>query len=85
MTSRTGSGWPLPGFPPCNEETGRKLAEAIDYRVDVLVPNAYMMVSKAADNGQTALALEPEGQFAASINTLADKIIRWDDTGRGMQ
>ena len=51
--------------------------------MDVLVPNAYMMVSKAADNGQMALDLEPEGQFAGSINSLADIIIHQNDTGRG--
>lgn len=68
---------------PCNKEAKEKISDAIDYDVDVLVPNAYMMVSKAADNGQMALDLEPEGQFAGSINSLADIIIHQNDTGRG--
>ncbi|WP_405746576.1 CpaE family protein [Anaerovibrio slackiae] len=68
---------------PCNQESKRKMSEAIGYPVEAVVPNAYMVVSKAADNGQMALDLEPDSPLARSINYLAGRIIRQNDTGRG--
>ena len=68
---------------PCNQESKRKMSEAIGYPVEAVVPNAYMVVSKAADNGQMALDLEPDSPLAMSINYLAGRIIHQNDTGRG--
>ncbi|MBQ5845496.1 MAG: response regulator receiver protein, partial [Selenomonadaceae bacterium] len=68
---------------PCNQESRRKMSEAIDYPVEAVVPNAYMVVSKAADNGQMALDLEPDSPLAMSINYLAGRIIHHNDAGRG--
>lgn len=60
---------------PCNEESRRKMSEAMGYPVEAIMPNAYMIVSKAADNGQMALDLEPDSPLAMNINYLAGRII----------
>lgn len=60
---------------PCNDQSRRKLTEAMGYPVEAVMPNAYMVVSKAADNGQMALDLEPDSPLAMSINYLAGRII----------
>lgn len=60
---------------PCSDQSRRKLTEAMGYPVEAVMPNAYMVVSKAADNGQMALDLEPDSPLAMSINYLAGRII----------
>lgn len=68
---------------PCNEDSRRKLSEAMGYPVEAVMPNAYMVVSKAADNGQMAMDLEPDSPLAMSINYLAGRIIH-PPTGGGL-
>lgn len=60
---------------PCNDESRRKLSEAMGYPVEAVMPNAYIVVSRAADNGQMAMDLEPDSPLAMSINYLAGRII----------
>lgn len=68
---------------PCNDQSRRKLTEAMGYPVEAVMPNAYMVVSKAADNGQMALDLEPDSPLAMSINYLAGRIIHPPAGGTG--
>ncbi len=68
---------------PCDISEQNKLEELINYPVEAIIPNEYMVVSNAADNGRMALDIEPDSQLTRSINRLADKIIgrkkiRWD-------
>ena len=53
------------------------------YPVEAIIPNEYLVVSEAADNGRMATDIQPDSQLSRSINKLADKIIghkhiRWD-------
>ena len=68
---------------PCNEESRQKMSDAMGYPVEAVMPNAYMVVSKAADNGQMALDLEPDSPLAKNINYLAGRIIKSSAGGRG--
>lgn len=61
---------------PCNEEAQRNLAERINYPVDAVIPNAFMVVSKAANSGQMATQLEPDSQLAQNIEVLANHILQ---------
>jgi pilus assembly protein CpaE len=68
---------------PCDISSQRQLEEMTGYPVEAIIPNEYMVVSNAADNGRMALDIEPDSQLTRSINRLADKIIgrkriRWD-------
>ena len=62
---------------PCTEESAQRMSQAIQYPVEAVIPNAYMVVSKAADNGHMALDLEPDSPLATSINALANKILQY--------
>lgn len=59
---------------PCTTESKRRMEEVIEYPVESIIPNAYIVVSGAADNGHMALDLEPGSQLAKRINALASKI-----------
>ena len=60
---------------PCNEEEQEKLAESMEYPVASVIPNEYMLVSSAANNGQMAILVQPDARFAQMVNRLADDII----------
>lgn len=60
---------------PCNAEEQEKLAESMEYPVASVIPNEYMLVSSAANNGQMAILVQPEARFAQMVNKLADDII----------
>lgn len=66
---------------PCTLESKKRLEEVTEYHVEGIIPNAYITVSGAADNGRMALDLDPNSQLAKSINELATRIIssRQDD------
>ena len=61
---------------PCDIKEQQSIEMALGYPVEGILPNAYMVVSNAADNGNMALDLEPNSQLAKSINLLADRLIR---------
>lgn len=69
---------------PCSSESRIKLSDAIDYPVEAVLPNAYMVVSKAADNGQMALDLEPNSPLAKSISYVAGRVLHQNDIGRAV-
>ena len=52
-----------------------QLAEALGYPKVSIIPNEYMLVSSAANNGQMAILEQPDSKFARFINQLADEII----------
>lgn len=60
---------------PCNAEEQEKLAESMEYPVASVIPNEYMLVSSAANNGQMAILVQPDARFAQMVNKLADDII----------
>ena len=61
---------------PCDLQQQQTLEQMMGYPVEGILPNAYMVVSNAADNGSMALDLEPNSQLAKSINLLADRLMR---------
>ena len=60
---------------PCDANEQNKLAEALGYSKVSIIPNEYMLVSSAANNGQMAILEQPDSKFARFINQLADEII----------
>ena len=67
---------------PCDKEEQHKLSQTLGYPVAAIIPNEYMLVSAAANNGQMAMRVEPDSMFAQTVNRLADDItgkthIRW--------
>lgn len=60
---------------PCDKEEQHKLSQTLGYPVAAVIPNEYVLVSTAANNGQMALRVQPDSMFARSVNRLADDII----------
>jgi pilus assembly protein CpaE len=60
---------------PCDKEERNKLSQLLGYPVASVIPNEYVLVSTAANNGQIALRVEPDTMFAQTVNRLADDII----------
>ena len=60
---------------PCDANEQNRLAEALGYSKVSIIPNEYMLVSSAANNGQMAILEQPDSKFARFINQLADEII----------
>lgn len=60
---------------PCDDNEKRKLAEKMEYPHVSVIPNEYMLVSSAANNGQMAILEQPDSKFASFTNQLADEII----------
>ena len=60
---------------PCDANEQNKLSEAMGYPVSSVIPNEYMLVSSAANNGQMAILEQPESRFAQMVNQMADDII----------
>lgn len=68
---------------PCDPESQRRLATALGYLVEAVLPNEYMLVSSAVNDGRMAIELKPNSPLAQKISQLADRItgrhhIRWD-------
>ena len=60
---------------PCNANEQAKLAQSLGYSKVSVIPNEYMLVSSAANNGQMAILEQPDSKFASFVNQLADEII----------
>ena len=60
---------------PCDASEQSKLAEALGYPKVSVIPNEYMLVSSAANNGQMAILEQPDSKFARFVNQMADEII----------
>ena len=60
---------------PCDDNEKSKLAGLMEYPIVSVIPNEYMLVSSAANNGQMAILEQPDSKFARFVNQLADEII----------
>lgn len=60
---------------PCDSNERDKLARMLGYPKVAVIPNEYMLVSSAANNGQMAILEQPDSKFARFVNQLADEII----------
>lgn len=60
---------------PCNQEEQQKLANALGYPVALILPNEYLLVSAAANNGRMAMDIEAGSALSQQINRLSDDII----------
>lgn len=60
---------------PCDANEQSKLSQAMGYPVSNIIPNEYMLVSSAANNGQMAILEQPDSRFARMVNQMADDII----------
>ena len=60
---------------PCDANEQAKLAQLLGYPRVSIIPNEYMLVSSAANNGQMAVLEQPDSKFALFVNQLADEII----------
>ena len=60
---------------PCDASEQGKLEETLGYPKVSIIPNEYMLVSSAANNGQMAILEQPNSKFASFVNQLADEII----------
>ena len=67
----------------CDASSLSHLEHDLGNSVDAIIPNAYQIVSAAADNGNMAMDIEPDSELAISVNRLAKNIIgrhriRWN-------
>jgi len=60
---------------PCDAHEQAKLVQSLGYSKVSIIPNEYMLVSSAANNGQMAILEQPDSKFARFVNQLADEII----------
>jgi pilus assembly protein CpaE len=60
---------------PCDDNERHKLTQSLGYSSVSVIPNEYMLVSSAANNGQMAILEQPNSKFASFVNQLADEII----------
>ncbi len=60
---------------PCTEEERQKLARQMEYPVSAILPNEYLLVSAAANNGRMAVDIQPDTPLSQMINQMSDVII----------
>lgn len=56
---------------PCDGQEQRRLETALGYPVYGILPNEYLLVSVAANNGRMAVDVKPESPLARSVDLLA--------------
>ena len=61
---------------PCNAASREKLSDDLGFPVTAVIPNAYDIVSTAADNGRMAVDIEPSSALTQAVNKLADQLTR---------
>ena len=61
---------------PCNAASREKLSDDLGFPVAAVIPNAYDIVSTAADNGRMAVDIEPSSALTQAVNKLADQLTR---------
>lgn len=59
---------------PCTEEMRKKLEEDVGYSVYGIIPNEYLLLSTAANNGRIVADIRPGSVFAESAASIARKI-----------
>ena len=68
---------------PCDGLMQQQLEKELGYPVKSVLPNEYLLVSNAANNGRMAVDIKPTAQLTHNIDKLADQLrgrkrIRWD-------
>ena len=61
---------------PYEEESRKTLEKAIDYPVTAIIPNEYILVSEAANNGRLIIEEHPDSPYAKAVDALAEEIAR---------
>ena len=59
---------------PCTEEMSKKLEDELGYPVYGIIPNEYLLLSTAANNGRIVSDIKPGSVFAESATAIAKKI-----------
>ncbi len=59
---------------PCEKQEQDNLEKSLEYPICSILPNEYLLVSAAANNGRMAVDIKPESPLARSIDQLAAKI-----------
>ena len=70
---------------PCTNERKSELEHILQYPIMAVMPNEYMLVSSAANNGRMAIDVKPESDLSYNIDRLADLIrgrsdFRWENS-----
>ncbi len=60
---------------PCTEEHRKTLSEALGFPVSFIIPNEYILVSEAANNGRLVVSKNPDSSFANAVTDMAKHII----------
>uniref|UniRef100_UPI003D7C747C AAA family ATPase n=1 Tax=Mitsuokella sp. TaxID=2049034 RepID=UPI003D7C747C len=60
---------------PCTEEKRRELETKLGYPVAAIIPNEYLAVSKAADDGQMATEIAPDSPLSRSVDKIVDQLV----------
>lgn len=61
---------------PCDDNQKRWLSSQLGFEVNAILPNEYLMVSAAANNGKMAVEGKSNSPLVANINKMADEIIK---------
>ncbi|MBR1553382.1 MAG: response regulator [Schwartzia sp.] len=60
---------------PCTDEERKILEEELAYPVSAILPNEYLLVSAAANNGRMAVDIRPDTPLSQNINRLSEDIL----------
>ena len=61
---------------PCDDIMKSEIENLLEYPVDAIIPNEFLAVSKAADEGYSMLDIDPHEVFTKNISLIVDHIIR---------
>lgn len=59
---------------PCTDDMKQYIADQLDYPVYAIVPNEYMLVSTAANNGRIVSDIRSDSAFAKAVAAIAKKM-----------
>lgn len=59
---------------PCTDQEKKRLETLLAYPITAILPNEYLLVSAAANNGRMAVDIKPESPLARSIELLSAAI-----------
>lgn len=60
---------------PFDDAEKKRLSEELGYPVAAIIPNEYVRVSEAADNGRLVVEQDPDCPFAKAVGELSERII----------
>jgi pilus assembly protein CpaE len=59
---------------PCERQEQQRLADLLGYPVCAILPNEYLLVSAAANNGRMAVDIKPGSPLTRNIDLLTAQI-----------